>query len=242
MKLLTTFQTFTPTASSSKSGFPVANVQNLDPRVRWAANAYSTDESVVLDFGATASPTAIFLNQVNFPAATIQGNATDSWGSPSFTQAIAPALDRCKNRKGWFDLTGFSYRYMRILISAGQTLDNLEATPAIGNILLGVPVVMPRVYQFNAEVVRAFTKFQSKGGSIIKNPYGLMSHSVSLELSGTMAGFASFDRTWTIGVIFADLGNVWESYLVYPPERWPLPLEGGNIDDCRMSLQMEERP
>lgn len=242
MKLLTSFQTFTATASSSQTGFPVTNIQNLDPQIRWKASTYLADQSIVFDFAAPAAPSAIFLNKCNFAGAVVQGNTSDSWGTPAFTQAISLVKDRCLNRKGWFALTGFSYRYMRILIAAGQTLDNSESTPAIGNVLLGIPADLPRVNQFNAEIVRSFTKFLSKGGSLSKTPYGLMRHVVSAELGGSITTFAALDRTWTIGVLFADLGNVWESYLVYPPENWPLPLEGGNIDDCRMNLQMEERP
>jgi hypothetical protein len=77
-----------------------------------------------VDFGSAKVLTAAFLNQANFPHCHIQGHATDSWESPSFDLGADLVFDDCGNRKGWFDLTAFNFRWLRILIPGAQALDS----------------------------------------------------------------------------------------------------------------------
>jgi len=82
----------TPTIAASTtfpdSVHPATNVLlPLRPHLR-AYSANLSAQRLTLDLGAATSLAVIGLGHVNFATATIQGNATDAWGAPTYSQAI----------------------------------------------------------------------------------------------------------------------------------------------------------
>jgi len=118
------FITFTPTARNANSSYPATNISERWHLIRTfkSADATANDWLLKLDMASAQTVAAIVLNHVNFTSVIIQGHASDSWGSPSFTTTVSisqdPAVDRYK---AFIPLTAFNYRYLRIFIPTGQT-------------------------------------------------------------------------------------------------------------------------
>jgi len=115
--------TFTP--ASTATGYAAANVFTLDRlMLRHRANTFITNGSYgVIDFGAAQVVDAIQLCRVNFDHVQILGNATDSWGSPSFDSgSLTIGQNKITKR---YDIrylpTSFNYRYMNIWIPSGAS-------------------------------------------------------------------------------------------------------------------------
>jgi hypothetical protein len=240
MKLLTTFNTLTSiTSSGAGAGFPVANIADLDPMKRWVASAYAGDVWVKAAVGAGF--TGAFLNRCNFPHCHIQWNATDVWTSPTINEAVTLVLDDCGNRKGWFAIpAGTASGYIRILIESGQTLDNSETLPAIGNLIIGTPTDIPYVAEFNPRVIQKWDRFESDGGGLARSKRGRARHVISMAFNDTLANIRALLKTWTMAVLFADLDNAGEAWLVYGPDSWDKPI--ASPLDASIGITLEERP
>lgn len=118
------FIDYTPTARSADSDYPVTDIDEKWSLTRTfkAADATANDWLIKLDMTSAQTVASILLNHVNFTSVTIQGNATDSWGAPSFTTTISISKDPIVQRyKAFIPLTAFNYRYLRIFIPTGQT-------------------------------------------------------------------------------------------------------------------------
>lgn len=236
MKLISTFLTFTPTASSSAAGFPASNVALLDPGKRWKAGSFATTQTMTLDLGSMIASTSLFLNNVNFNACTITYyNASDVLVG---TVALSPLKDKAGKRKGIVTSPATCKKIVvSILITAA--LDNLEAVPAIGNAIVGTADTIPTVSQWAPEVLAKSDSFLADGGSYSKSFATLQRHVISMTCEGSKAEIDAMPLAWTVGVIYADLGSVADAFLVYRPER----LSGStkSVLDCSVSLAMEER-
>lgn len=240
MKILSTFVGLgTVTASGFTAGFPATNVQNLRPMVRWVVDAYAGDVWLLADLGAAKVLTAAFLNRCNFPQCRIQGNASNSWSSPSFNELVNLAKDDAGNRKGYFPLTAFNYRYLRILIASGQTLDSAETLPAVGNLIVGADASLPAVREFGADLGEKFDRFESFAGALNKEAVGVARHVLDIRCEDAIATIRGMDKTWSMAVIFADWGSPAESWLVFKPERWNKPVQVGS--DFQLAFSCEER-
>lgn len=219
MKLLSTFETLpTITASSSAAGYPVSNVALVDPGKVWQVNTFGSGNNAwfMVDFGAAKALNALFLNNCNFASATIQGNATDSWTSPSFSQSVSLGRDDCQVRKGFFALTGFNYRYLRGLITF-QTLDNAGLYPFVGNLIVGTSSSV-RIAEWQPQKIKRYSVFQPDGGSFTKTPKGISRHVFNVSQTGTLAEYEAQSWDWTYAVFFEDLGYPAGVWLVYHPE------------------------
>lgn len=238
MKILSTFKDLsTITSSGEAAGYPAANVDDENPGAIWQADAYAGDVWLKMDFGAAASLTAAFFNRANFPACTIQGNATDVWTSPSFSQAAALVQDEAGNRKGWFDLTTFNYRYLRILIASGQTLDNGGTVPQLGNLIVGAAADLPVATEFDPGIERNVEEFISDGGNLTGNPRGIMRHVLGITFGDTHANMLALAKTWDHAVIFADLGSAAGSWLVIAPRQWPRAIRWASESTMRVTFK-----
>ena len=114
----------TITPRSENSSYPAENIEEQWhlPRLFKAEDATANDYLMVIDMASAKTVAAVFLNHVNFTSVTIQGHASDSWGSPSFTTTVTISEDDVVDRyKAFIPLTSFNYRYMRIFIPSGQT-------------------------------------------------------------------------------------------------------------------------
>lgn len=80
----------TLTESSENSMLPVENVQEARAGKVWETTGASVNQNVVVDMGGTQAATYIGLvhPDENLTPGNIQGNSTDSWGSPSFDELI----------------------------------------------------------------------------------------------------------------------------------------------------------
>lgn len=115
---------------------PVSNVTSRDRPYRvYRGTGAHTNEILTIDFGAAQNVGGVFLDNINVSLVTIQGNATDSWGSPSFTVGGVPAYNYASGRTKLASVTPtFNYRYMRI-VSGGSSTDGTD-TLAIGGVTI----------------------------------------------------------------------------------------------------------
>lgn len=100
------------------AAYPAANMYDYKhARRKWKASAAGAI-SVVIDFGAAKAVTFFYLAG-NFDYMKIEGNATDAWTAPSFTSLRDWPKDYKVGRyKCVTELSGFTYRYMRISVPA----------------------------------------------------------------------------------------------------------------------------
>lgn len=239
MKLLSSFLTMTNLSSSgAAAGFPVSNIADTEPMKRWVAGAYAGYVWVKAQIASAIG--SVFLNRCNFPHAHVQWNATDSWGSPTVDQGVDLVQDDAGNRKAWVDLPANGAGYIRILIPGSQSLDNLETVPAIGNLIVGTAATFPTVSDFNPRLLRRFDRFESRAGAVTKTPLGRARHIIQFGIGDSLANVRAMPKTWDLGVIFADLGNAGESWLVFPPEDWDRPIR--SVLDAQLRFALEEKP
>jgi len=85
--------TLTLTESSENTMLPAENVLNGRPGTRWETGSSSENENLVIDLGSPAGGTHFgFLKPEGITqtsSVTLEGNATDSWGSPSLSVALS---------------------------------------------------------------------------------------------------------------------------------------------------------
>lgn len=115
------------TPSSEDSGKPWSNAADYNRLRRHYRSLVQTEVTIVCNFGAAKALVGLFLNDVNFTAVTIQGNATDSWVTPSFTEDFTVAKNVLTQRyQIYCALAAFNYQYLRIKIPAQTPADGLS--------------------------------------------------------------------------------------------------------------------
>jgi len=87
------------------TAFPIANLTS-----NILAERTEFDDYIVVDLGSAKNITAVALGNES-DAVTIEGNATDSWGGPSFTQLLTEDVTFINE----------TYRYWRIYTNATDT-------------------------------------------------------------------------------------------------------------------------
>jgi hypothetical protein len=124
----------TITASSENDLLLAANVANELRTKVWRTGGSLTAEWIKFDLGAAKAVTGFIIANHTLSTDTLvalEGNATDSWGSPSFTQAVTLAAGTI--------LTTFasqSYRWWRFRFSKPSSATQRD----IGRIFLGTYV------------------------------------------------------------------------------------------------------
>lgn len=110
------------TASTENTEFPVENLQNELRGKTWRTLGTVAAESVVFDFGSAQAVTSVILLDHDLTAGDslikLEGNATDSWGAPAFSQALTWSSGPISATFG-----SQSYRYWRVSFTksaAGQ--------------------------------------------------------------------------------------------------------------------------
>jgi len=112
-----------------------------DGRPGRPAKLTTTSGSWVLAFGAAQRIDLVALGAHNLTAVTLEGNATNAWGGPTFSQAltIAPATADGHSVNAWLDLTtktGYSvggFQFWRLVVSGAVAC-------AVGELWLGSTV------------------------------------------------------------------------------------------------------
>lgn len=120
------------TPITEATGFPAYNVLNGQRSWIYRTLATVALEAIVFDLGSAKSVTSVILLDHTLTAGDslikLQGNASDSWGSPSFSQTLTWSADVISAV-----FASQSYRYWRVTFtkaSSGVTRD-------IGRIFLG---------------------------------------------------------------------------------------------------------
>lgn len=123
------------TESSEQTDLPSSNVATDLPSQVWRTGTSTALETLVIDLGSASTVTSCIIHNHTLTAGDslikIQGNATDSWGSPSVDETLTYAATTL-----YKVFTGGAYRYWRFTFtkaSAGVTRD-------IGRIFLGAYV------------------------------------------------------------------------------------------------------
>jgi hypothetical protein len=225
MKLLWPFLTISAiSASSEAADGAVENVLDTgDPSYRWEAESYADAQWIK---GAINGPAeALFLNRCNFPVARFQWNPTDAWTTPAIDISLSLGLDKAGNRKGYFSLADVSAGYFRIYIPTLQTLDNGEATPAIGNVILGAVIELPDVASFTPKVITEVKVRKTFSGGYSEDPRGLMRHEIIVEMDDDLAAIRAIPSTWVLAVFYADLNVPQDAWLVHRPQEHGGPVE-----------------
>ncbi len=226
------------TANSENSLFPATNLTELDPCVIWKAASFSDAAIITIDLGATRQINRIWLNNANFRSATIMADTTDQWSSP-VTESVTLVKDDLGILKGYFSFTQGSYRYIRISIPV-QILENNNLVPSLGNIIIGSDVDFSPVAKWEPDVDYNFYTFTSDGGSYFKTPKTKPRHIFGCGFEHiSKAEHKNLPITgWNNAIIYTDLDDVSDSYLVYPPAGRSSDVR--NPLDCSIEVTFEE--
>lgn len=138
-------------ASSAAAGYPASNLAAPErPFSPWRSGGGTPlgEQTITFDFGATVALGIVALVRANFLTATVQGHASNSWGSPSYSEAIQTGREPTSTRYGRALIpsgTGspFSYRWLRLVIAAQTPLDG-AASFLLGGLWAGAWLTTPR--------------------------------------------------------------------------------------------------
>ncbi len=183
-----TFTAYSAVASSEDSNYPGTNLSIYGFTKRHFRSLVSTAVTIVFDFTTAKALAGVMLHDINFTDVFIEGNATDSWGSPAFSQQFTPAKDeRTERYKLYATLTGFNYRYMRLRIPAQTPVDGLSVfkigTVVCLDTILEISESPDWSYDYSADEEIKVNEFESGGdervnlgdliwrGSFSFNPY-----------------------------------------------------------------------
>lgn len=116
------FAAATIAAVSEATNYTAINALDfLRPRQIYKGTGAIASERLVLDFGATTQLDGLVLLNSNCGAITVAGNASDSWGAPSYADAALVGPDASDaQRKAFVDLSQTSwasvgYRYLALI-------------------------------------------------------------------------------------------------------------------------------
>ena len=110
------------TATTEDASWPASNVAQLTypHRVFRTTSAAGTAQRLIIDFGQTRTLQAWGIDRTNAGSVIVEGNATNTWGTPSYGATVAISQDTLDGRyKLYNPLTGTSfentgYRYASI--------------------------------------------------------------------------------------------------------------------------------
>ncbi len=166
---------YTVTASSSIADHPAANLTIRKPFITWkAATATDGAESLIVDLGSAKSPQALFLNNANFAAFTVEAGADgttwpDTIGSPGGIDIDA----RVQRRKSWFPMTMTTPR--RFLKITAYTPDAGITGIELGTLVV-VGTVETLVYNWGTDIpwvpLQAASSLGIQGGGTDFNTEG----------------------------------------------------------------------
>lgn len=152
----------TVTGSSQDATYVDDNIQSPDrPFYPWRTTAI-TAQNIVFDFGSPKPIRLVLLVNCNYTSARVQGNASDAWGAPSVDEAITIGQNPWTRRyQHALVLSGFDYRYMRLLINA-QTPTDGAAYFSTGGLWAGTIATMPRDLRENVLYEKVEPRFEAR--------------------------------------------------------------------------------
>lgn len=224
-------------ASSQAIGYSATNLKYYDPGLIWKPTEFASDASIVIDFSAQVETNALWINNANFTQLLLQANSVDTWDSPALSFEKNMSEDEKGVVKGFFELPTFEHRYIRIVIPV-QDLLFAEIVPFLGNVIVGRTSEIS-VASWNPSITQEWHTFKPDGGPYMKTQKANPRHIFGLKLSGTKSELDSAPlKNWHKAVIYTDLGDVSDSYLVHSPVGRAGTVR--NLLDCEINFSLEE--
>lgn len=231
MKLLKDFNVFSSISGNAASGYPLTNLATIDTNQIWKGT--SSNETIIIDFGSAKPVSGIFLNNANFTSAVITVSNNSDFSS-GVTLNLTLAKDDLGIIRGFGSVASTNYRYLKIVCSSlitGATVIQL------GNLIVGKAENI-KVASWNVDIVDKIKNFESDGGSYRTKKTGQSRHTFSAGFSYTKAYIDSLPLDFDKAVIFTDLGDVADAYLIGRPTQRRKQVN--NPADSSLSLNLEE--
>jgi len=155
-----------------------------DGRPGRPAKLTTTSGSWVFSFGSAQRIDVVALGAHNLTAATLEGNATNAWGSPSFSAALTIPSNTADGHSvnAWRDLTlasGYSaggFQYWRLVVSS-------DVPCAVGEVWLGATRrVAVRGYKWEFTLSEKLATIAHETEFLIPHVYALGSRQRQLDL------------------------------------------------------------
>ncbi len=216
MKLLTDFlEIASLTATSEASGFPVLNCLLADRDILFKAGTFTAPLRVTASFGQTVELNCLWLDNVNFSAFSLKLSNSADGSSPLFEGSFTTGEDDCKARKAFVSFPAVSCSHL-ILTVAQQELTEDEV-PFIGLIKTGLAFEIS-ASEWESEVVTPKGDFLTASGKYREERLGKSRHVFRMTAENrTKEELDSiYAFTWDKGIIWMDLGNPADSWLVSP--------------------------
>lgn len=222
----------TITSSTEETGYEWDTALNDSRLSRYGRTTSKTTQWLKFAFGAAVDMTYIAILAHNFTnSATIvlEGNATDSWGSPSFQETLTIADTIISN------YTLSSYKYWRITMTdPSNTNDYLQ----IGNVFLGEHLQWPGMLPTQALPISSTSLGQKSQTRQLYGDIGILYNTA--RISFPVIDFDEYTNINTfiiaMDIITPFILLLWESdldeypplycNLIAPPEWQKLPTQG----------------
>lgn len=191
------------TGSSETTDSPATNILKPGrPMLPWRTAAGGA-QNVVVDLLTATTLTGIWLIRTNFSQVTIQGNATNVWTSPTFSRAFTISRNPWNFRYQLaVPLTGFTFRYLRILIPSQTPVDGTAAY-LLGGVYAGVTERIPQNFRFDVELTTvqpALDEVQQSGAwrqrLVMGEPLAAIAATRAARLTVLAPGYADDLNRW----------------------------------------------
>jgi hypothetical protein len=168
-----------------------------------AFTADLTGGVLVLDFGSATVQDVIAPIYANFTTATVQGNATNAWGAPTYSQAIT--LGRSVNDRYHHAHrpVGFNFRFLRLVVPGGTATDG-GTQFALGGIWAGLLTAAPREIrdapiETKVEAKRSITTEDGRPIQqlVLDDPYARLRATRSARGQTELDAWREIDRRWS---------------------------------------------
>jgi len=146
-----------------------------DGRLGRPAKLTTTSGSWVWSFSAAQRVDLVALGAHNLTSATLEGNATNAWGSPAFSAAltIPAATADGHSANTWRDLRGVSgysaggFEFWRLVVASASPV-------AVGEVWLGTSVrVLDRAYQWGFSIEETHPTIEHLTEFLVPHVYAL---------------------------------------------------------------------
>lgn len=231
MKILKDFNNFSSITGNAASGYPLTNLAKIDSNEIWKGT--SSTETIIIDFGSAKPVSGIFLNNANFTSATITASNNSSF-SDGATLNLTLSKDDLGIIKGFGSVASANYRYLRVVCSS---LISGSTVCQMGNLIVGKAENI-KVSSWSSDIVDKIKSFESDGGSYRTKKTGQSRHTFGVGFTDVKAVIDNLPLDFDAGVIFTDLNDVADSYLIGRPTQRRKQVN--NPLDCSLNLNLEE--
>ena len=230
MKILTDFYNYTPSGNAA-SGYALTNLKSIDTNEIWKGTANS--ETIRIDLGSAKSVNAIFINNSNFTSAsiTVTNNSDYSGG---ITKSFTLTQDDLGIYRAFCEIgNGTAYRYIKVVCSSLVS----GSVCQLGNVIIGKSSEIV-ISEWSADVIDLVASFESDGGAYREKRKGQSRHSFNASFTGTKDRIDSLPLNFSQAVIYTDLNNVADAYIIGIPQSRRKSVR--NPVDCNLSVIFKE--